>query len=146
MGWHLFLPFAALCRPPTKPQPTKLAAPPRGRVAETRIWPKSGQSRLLVSHRHPNHKGFRFGGLGLVGSHPTHNRWQKQTPAHQTCSPTTALQLERFRTTWPTGPTTTSMSIHEHPLLQNRYLVHKENPGGEPGLSSTRYNRYNLFV
>uniref|UniRef100_UPI0028E30559 hypothetical protein n=1 Tax=Corynebacterium matruchotii TaxID=43768 RepID=UPI0028E30559 len=36
--------------------------------------------------------------------------------------------------------------IHEHPLLQNRYLVHKENPGGEPGLSSTRYNRYNLFV
>ena len=38
------------------------------------------------------------------------------------------------------------MSIHEHPLLQNRYLVHKENPGGKPGLSSTRYNRYNLFV
>jgi len=36
--------------------------------------------------------------------------------------------------------------IHEYPPLQHHYLVHKENPGGEPGLSSTRYNRYNLFV
>ena len=39
-----------------------------------------------------------------------------------------APQLKRFRTTWPTGPTTTSMSIHEHPPLRHHYLMQKRTP------------------